>query len=165
MPADMQTAPEVIIPEASQSRGAFHASLLGQGAGLHDRHLDRSAKIDQNQQGDDNDKTIFRSGAFAGQHLARLGRRHVATVQLGQLHQPRNCLAKFEKETGIKVTVTDYDSNDAALAKIEAGGSGFDLVVPTHQYVQIYAEKGLIVPLGSDARFRTTRTSRRSGWM
>lgn len=56
-------------------------------------------------------------------------------------------LEKFEKETGIKVTVTDYDSNDAALAKIEAGGSGFDLVVPTHQYVQIYAEKGLIVPL------------------
>jgi spermidine/putrescine transport system substrate-binding protein len=56
-------------------------------------------------------------------------------------------LAKFEKETGIKVTVTDYDSNDAALAKIEAGGHGFDLVVPTHQYVQIYAEKGLIVPL------------------
>jgi spermidine/putrescine transport system substrate-binding protein len=56
-------------------------------------------------------------------------------------------LAKFEKETGIKVTVTDYDSNDAALAKIEAGGHGFDLVVPTHQYVQIYVEKGLIVPL------------------
>lgn len=56
-------------------------------------------------------------------------------------------LAKFEAETGIKVTVTDYDSNDAALAKIEAGGHGFDLVVPTHQYVPIYAEKGLIVPL------------------
>lgn len=56
-------------------------------------------------------------------------------------------LAKFEAETGIKVTVTDYDSNDAALAKIEAGGHGFDLVVPTHTYVQIYVEKGLIVPL------------------
>lgn len=56
-------------------------------------------------------------------------------------------LTKFEAETGIKVTVTDYDANDAALAKIEAGGHGFDLVVPTHQYVQIYVEKGLIVPL------------------
>ena len=56
-------------------------------------------------------------------------------------------LEKFKKETGITVTVTDYDSNDGALAKIEAGGHGFDLVVPTHQYVQIYAEKGLIVPL------------------
>ncbi|MCB2129208.1 MAG: extracellular solute-binding protein [Rhodobacteraceae bacterium] len=56
-------------------------------------------------------------------------------------------LSKFEAETGIKVTVTDYDSNDAALAKIEAGGHGFDLVVPTHQYVQIYASKGLIQKL------------------
>ena len=69
-----------------------------------------------------------------------------------QLFNWGNCtspemLAKFEAETGIKVTVTDYDSNDAALAKIEAGGHGFDLVVPTHQYVPIFVEKGLIVPL------------------
>lgn len=56
-------------------------------------------------------------------------------------------LAKFEAETGIKVTVTDYDSNDAALAKVEAGGSGFDMVVPSANYIQIWAEKGLIVPL------------------
>lgn len=56
-------------------------------------------------------------------------------------------LAKFEAETGIKVTVTDYDSNDGALAKVEAGGSGFDLVVPSANYVPIWAEKGLIVEL------------------
>ena len=56
-------------------------------------------------------------------------------------------LKKFEEETGIKVTVTDYDSNDAALAKIEAGGAGFDLVVPSANYVPIYVEKGLIQKL------------------
>jgi spermidine/putrescine transport system substrate-binding protein len=56
-------------------------------------------------------------------------------------------LAKFEKETGIKVTVTDYDSNDVALAKVEAGGSGFDLVVPSANYVPIWVEKGLIQEL------------------
>lgn len=56
-------------------------------------------------------------------------------------------LAKFEKETGIKVTVTDYDSNDVALAKVEAGGSGFDLVVPSANYVRFWIDKGLIVPL------------------
>ena len=56
-------------------------------------------------------------------------------------------IAKFEAETGIKVTITDYDSNDTALAKIEAGGSGFDLVVPSANYIPIYVEKGLIVPL------------------
>jgi spermidine/putrescine transport system substrate-binding protein len=56
-------------------------------------------------------------------------------------------LAKFEAETGIKVTVTDYDSNDTALAKVEAGGSGFDLVVPSANYVPIWIEKGLIQEL------------------
>jgi spermidine/putrescine transport system substrate-binding protein len=56
-------------------------------------------------------------------------------------------LAKFEAETGIKVTVTDYDSNDTALAKIEAGGHGFDLVVPSANYVAIFRDKGLIQEL------------------
>lgn len=56
-------------------------------------------------------------------------------------------LKKFEDETGIKVTVTDYDSNDTALAKIEAGGHGFDLVVPSATYVQIFVEKGLVQEL------------------
>jgi spermidine/putrescine transport system substrate-binding protein len=53
-------------------------------------------------------------------------------------------LTKFEKETGIKVTVTDFDSNDTALAKIEAGGHGFDLVVPSANYVPIWVEKELV---------------------
>jgi spermidine/putrescine transport system substrate-binding protein len=56
-------------------------------------------------------------------------------------------LAKFEAETGIKVTVTDYDSNDTALAKIEAGGHGFDLVVPSANYVPIWVEKELVQEL------------------
>ncbi|MBS0126781.1 extracellular solute-binding protein [Thetidibacter halocola] len=56
-------------------------------------------------------------------------------------------LEKFEADTGIKVIVTDYDSNDAALAKVEAGGHGFDLVVPSANYVPIWVEKGLIQPL------------------
>jgi spermidine/putrescine transport system substrate-binding protein len=56
-------------------------------------------------------------------------------------------MAKFEAETGIKVTVTDYDSNDTALAKIEAGGHGFDLVVPSANYVPIFRDKGLAVEL------------------
>jgi spermidine/putrescine transport system substrate-binding protein len=53
-------------------------------------------------------------------------------------------LKKFEAETGITVTVTDYDSNTAALAKVEAGGSGFDLVVPSANYIPIWIEKGLV---------------------
>lgn len=56
-------------------------------------------------------------------------------------------IKKFEETHGVKVTITDFDSNDAALAKIEAGGSGFDLAVPSAGFVGIYAEKGLIQKL------------------
>ena len=56
-------------------------------------------------------------------------------------------LEKFKAETGITVTVTDYDSNDTALAKIESGGHGFDLVVPSANYVSVFIEKGLVVEL------------------
>lgn len=56
-------------------------------------------------------------------------------------------LKKFEDETGIKVTVTDYDSNDVAIAKVGAGGSGFDLVVPSANYVRFWVDRGLIQEL------------------
>jgi len=56
-------------------------------------------------------------------------------------------IKKFEAATGVKVTITDFDSNDTALAKIEAGASGFDLAVPSAGFVGIYAEKGLIQKL------------------
>ena len=56
-------------------------------------------------------------------------------------------IKKFEEKYDVKVTITDFDSNDTALAKIEAGGSGFDLVVPSAGFVGIYAEKGLIQKL------------------
>ncbi len=56
-------------------------------------------------------------------------------------------IQKFEDETGIAVTVTDYDSNDTALAKVQAGGHGFDLVVPSANYVPIWVENGLLVEL------------------
>ena len=54
-------------------------------------------------------------------------------------------IEKFEKEHDIDVTVTDYDSNDTALAKIRAGGHGFDIVVPSASYMPIWIEEGLLL--------------------
>ena len=53
-------------------------------------------------------------------------------------------IEKFEKEHGIKVTITDYDSNETALAKVRAGGHGFDLAVPSHSHVPIWISEGLV---------------------
>jgi spermidine/putrescine transport system substrate-binding protein len=59
-------------------------------------------------------------------------------------------IEKFEEETGIDVTITDYDSNDTALAKIKAGGHGFDMVVPSATYVPIFVEEGLLMEARPD---------------
>ena len=54
-------------------------------------------------------------------------------------------IEKFEAETGIKVTITDYDSNDTALAKVKAGGHGFDIVVPSNSYIPILIGEDLLL--------------------
>jgi putrescine transport system substrate-binding protein len=40
-------------------------------------------------------------------------------------------IANFEKETGIKVSVTNYGSNEELEAKLAPGNSGYDVVVPS----------------------------------
>ncbi|MBK5928509.1 extracellular solute-binding protein [Rhodobaculum claviforme] len=59
-------------------------------------------------------------------------------------------LEKFEAETGIRVTLTDFDSNDTALARVRQGGHGFDIVVPSNNYVEIWVDEGLVLPLDLD---------------
>ena len=59
-------------------------------------------------------------------------------------------IEKFEKEYDVSVTVTDYDSNDTALAKVRAGGHGFDMAVPSANYVQIWVDEGLLMEARPD---------------
>jgi spermidine/putrescine transport system substrate-binding protein len=59
-------------------------------------------------------------------------------------------IKKFEKTYNVKVTVTDYDSNDTALAKIRAGGHGFDIVVPSAQFIPIWINEGLLLETRPD---------------
>lgn len=53
-------------------------------------------------------------------------------------------IEKFTKETGIEVTVDGYDSNEMMLAKVQAGGHGYDLSVPSDYMVKIMIDEGLI---------------------
>lgn len=52
---------------------------------------------------------------------------------------------KFEDAYKVKVTVTDYDSSDTALAKVRQGGSGYDVVVISQIYVPIWVSEGLLM--------------------
>ncbi|HUG62553.1 MAG TPA: extracellular solute-binding protein [Methylomirabilota bacterium] len=54
-------------------------------------------------------------------------------------------IKKFEETYDVKVTLTDYDSNDTALAKVRQGGHGFDIVMPSQNYLPIWIEEGLLM--------------------
>ena len=45
-------------------------------------------------------------------------------------------LAKFEEETGIKLIYDVFDSNEVLETKMLAGGSGYDVVVPSGTFLQ-----------------------------
>jgi spermidine/putrescine transport system substrate-binding protein len=59
-------------------------------------------------------------------------------------------IKKFEAKYDVKVTITDYDSNSTALAKVKAGGHGFDIVVPSANYVKIFIEEDLALEVRPD---------------
>lgn len=54
-------------------------------------------------------------------------------------------IKKFEQTYDIKVTITEFDSNDTALAKARQGGNDFDIVVPTSTSVPIWIAEGLLL--------------------
>ncbi|GAA2828572.1 spermidine/putrescine transport system substrate-binding protein [Aminobacter aminovorans] len=54
-------------------------------------------------------------------------------------------IKKFEDKYKVKVTITDYDSNDTALAKVRQGGSGFDIAVPSQTHLPIWIKEGLLL--------------------
>lgn len=53
-------------------------------------------------------------------------------------------LDKFSKAYDVKVTLDTYDSNETMMAKVKAGGSGYDIVVPSDYAVQIMIAEGLL---------------------
>lgn len=51
-------------------------------------------------------------------------------------------LSDFEEECGVTVTLDTYSSNEEAMARIQAGNSGFDVLIPTDYAAGILAEGG-----------------------
>lgn len=56
-------------------------------------------------------------------------------------------LQEFTKKTGIQVQVSNYSSNEELLAKLQAGASGYDVVVPSDYMVFTLGKLSLMNPL------------------
>jgi spermidine/putrescine transport system substrate-binding protein len=56
-------------------------------------------------------------------------------------------IPNFQKETGIKVTYDNYSSNDELFAKLSAGSTGYDIIVPTDATLVKMKHANLVEPL------------------
>jgi len=56
-------------------------------------------------------------------------------------------IANFEKETGIKVRYDNFDNNEILHAKLVAGKTGYDIVVPSSYWAKLQADGGLLQKL------------------
>jgi spermidine/putrescine transport system substrate-binding protein len=53
----------------------------------------------------------------------------------------------FEKEFGVQVTYDTYESNEEMVAKLQAGASGYDIVVPSGYIIPLLVATDTIMPI------------------
>jgi spermidine/putrescine transport system substrate-binding protein len=58
-----------------------------------------------------------------------------------------NAKSGFEKANNCKVVIDTFDSNEAMLAKLESGATGYDILVPSSYAVRALKAKSMIMPL------------------
>jgi spermidine/putrescine transport system permease protein len=64
---------------------------------------------------------------------------------------PDSVFEKFTEETGIKVNVSTYSSNEDMLAKVKASNEGlYDIVVPSDYMVKMMISEGLLAEIDKD---------------
>jgi spermidine/putrescine-binding protein len=60
---------------------------------------------------------------------------------------PQSVIDAFTKETGIKVNMQNYESNEEMLQKLLSGGGNYDLIQPSDYMIEAMAKEGYLRPL------------------
>jgi putrescine transport system substrate-binding protein len=76
-----------------------------------------------------------------------LAQENVVNVYNWSDYIAEDTIAKFEAETGINVNYDVFDSNELVEAKLLAGNSGYDVVVPSGFFLERQISAGLFQPL------------------
>lgn len=62
-------------------------------------------------------------------------------------YTPDSVIQKFEKEYNVKVVYDSFASNEEMFAKLKAGGTGYDIVFPSGDYVSIMKKEGMLAKI------------------
>jgi putrescine transport system substrate-binding protein len=85
------------------------------------------------------------SAAAGGDQAAGGGK--VLNLYIWSDYLAADTLSNFEKQTGIKVHVAYFDTNETLETKLLAGSSGYDVVVPTASYFERQIKAGVYMTL------------------
>jgi spermidine/putrescine transport system substrate-binding protein len=90
-------------------------------------------------------RTFLAALAIAATPAAALAQSKQLLLYSWANYVPPDLIKRFEAETGIKVSLDVYDSNDTMLAKLQAGGGGYDIVVPSNSILATMIKSGLLL--------------------
>ena len=92
-------------------------------------------------------KTILMAAAASVAAGAVAAQNNVVNVYNWSDYIAEDTIEKFEAATGIKVVYDVFDSNEVLEAKMLTGNSGYDVVVPTSDFLQRQIAAGAYQPL------------------
>jgi putrescine transport system substrate-binding protein len=84
---------------------------------------------------------------FAAATAAQAQEEKVLNIYNWSDYLAEDTISNFEKETGIKVRYDTYDNNEILHAKLVAGKTGYDIVVPSSTFARLQMDGGLLTKL------------------
>lgn len=74
--------------------------------------------------------------------------KRVVNIYIWSADISNHLIKQFEKETGIKVNLSTYDSNEEMYAKIRATGNpGYDILLPSSYYIHRMRKQNLLLKI------------------
>jgi putrescine transport system substrate-binding protein len=92
-------------------------------------------------------RTLLAAVALTGFIAAATAQEKTVNVYNWSDYVDEEVLTEFTDETGIKVVYDVYDSNDIVETKLLAGGSGYDIVVPSDSNMSRQIKAGTVMKL------------------
>jgi putrescine transport system substrate-binding protein len=90
------------------------------------------------------------AATHAGQVATAPAEEQVLNIYNWSDYIAEDTIRNFEQETGIKVRYDVFDSNEVLEAKLLAGNTGYDIVVPSASFVARQIKAGIFQPLDKD---------------
>ncbi|WP_139906125.1 extracellular solute-binding protein [Clostridium thermarum] len=90
------------------------------------------------------------SGVFALAHRGQKPQEELNVFNWSE-YLPQSVIDKFEEKYNIKVNYSTFSSNEEMLAKLQAGGNNYDLVVASDYMVEALLKQDLLQELNLDS--------------